>query len=148
MDDRPAPRSFPFATVFFIPAGFAIGVLAGLLLSNNQSQSPLAGGVDAVAVPVSVSTVRVPTPRPTPQGVPSVAQPSSALPTAVVQGPQQPPPPVPTLTPPQAQTYTIVAGDTLTFIAGRLNVDLQKLIDVNNIADPSTIEVGQVLLVP
>jgi len=148
LDERPAPRSVSFATLFLIPAGFALGLLAGLLLSNHQSHGPLAGGVDAVSVPLAVSTVRVPTPRPAPQTVPTVAQAPSALPTAVVQVPVPPPAPTAIVAAPSAQTYTILAGDTLTLIAGRLNVGVQELIDVNNITDPSTIEVGQVLLVP
>ena len=125
-------------------------MLAGLLLSNNQRQSPLADGVDAVAVPVTVSTVRVPTPRPAPQGVPTVVQQPAVQPPAPTIGQQQQPitTPPPATVQPRAQTYTVVAGDTLTFIASRLNVDVQELIDLNEITDPGALDVGQVLQIP
>ena len=47
-----------------------------------------------------------------------------------------------------AATYTVIAGDTMTKIAARLGVSLRSLIAENEIADPTRIEVGQVLLVP
>jgi LysM repeat protein len=46
------------------------------------------------------------------------------------------------------ETYTVQKGDTMYGIAKKLGVQLDKLIDANNIADPSRIYVGQVLTVP
>lgn len=45
-------------------------------------------------------------------------------------------------------TYTVAAGDTLFVIAQRFGVALDDLVALNNIADPSLIQVGQVLLIP
>ena len=47
-----------------------------------------------------------------------------------------------------AATYTVASGDTMARIASRLGVSLRSLIAENEIADPTRIEVGQVLLVP
>lgn len=44
-----------------------------------------------------------------------------------------------------AETYTVVAGDTLIGIASRLGTTYQALAALNNIADPSKIYPGQVL---
>lgn len=46
------------------------------------------------------------------------------------------------------QSYTVVAGDTLAAIADQYGVSLDELVALNNIADPSFIQVGQVLLIP
>ncbi len=45
-------------------------------------------------------------------------------------------------------TYTVRSGDTLYLIAQRYNVSVDRLIQINNIADPRNIQVGQRLLVP
>ena len=42
-------------------------------------------------------------------------------------------------------TYTVVWGDTLSHIALRYNTTVKKLVELNNIADPNFIVVGQVL---
>ena len=46
------------------------------------------------------------------------------------------------------ETYTVVRGDTLIAIADRFGIDLNDLVRENNIADPTKIYVGQVLLIP
>ena len=45
-------------------------------------------------------------------------------------------------------SYTVVAGDSLSSIAQRINVSVEALASFNQIADPSVIQVGQVLLIP
>jgi len=44
--------------------------------------------------------------------------------------------------------YTVQAGDTLSLIAEKLGVDVQELMRINNITDPTRLRVGQELLVP
>jgi murein DD-endopeptidase MepM/ murein hydrolase activator NlpD len=44
--------------------------------------------------------------------------------------------------------YVVQAGDTLFSIAARFNVDLNALMAVNHIANPSQIDVGQQLVIP
>lgn len=60
-----------------------------------------------------------------------------SVPTVVAQSPPAGP-----------QTYTVVAGDTLSRIAARYGVTVQELAAANNITDPSRIRVGQVLVIP
>ncbi len=48
----------------------------------------------------------------------------------------------------QPGTYIVAPGDTLAEIAVALGVPLEILVQVNQIADPSYIQVGQVLIVP
>lgn len=48
----------------------------------------------------------------------------------------------------QGITHTVSAGETVMSIAQRYDVDMQDLIELNNLADPSMIDVGQKLLIP
>ena len=45
-------------------------------------------------------------------------------------------------------THTVAAGETLTAIARRYETDLNTLMRLNKLGDPSLIRVGQVLVVP
>jgi LysM repeat protein len=45
-------------------------------------------------------------------------------------------------------TYEVVRGDTLIAIADRFGIHLNDLVRENNIADPTRIYVGQILLIP
>jgi LysM repeat protein len=47
-----------------------------------------------------------------------------------------------------AITYTVQTGDTLFLIARRYGTTVERLIEVNNIADPNSIFVGQTLIIP
>lgn len=49
---------------------------------------------------------------------------------------------------PELRRYEVVAGDTLIAIAQRFDVTLNALAAANNIADPTFITVGQVLIIP
>lgn len=55
------------------------------------------------------------------------------------------PAPNPTPSPVSQNTYTVVAGDTLSGIAARFGTTYQALAALNGIADPNKISVGQVL---
>jgi putative chitinase len=47
-----------------------------------------------------------------------------------------------------AQTYTVVAGDSIGKIATKLGVSAQSIIDANGLTDPNKIQVGQKLRIP
>jgi LysM repeat protein len=49
---------------------------------------------------------------------------------------------------PAATTYTVQPGETLNEIAKRYNITSEELAAANNIADPSRIQVGQILVIP
>jgi len=50
--------------------------------------------------------------------------------------------------PKTGESYTVQKGDTLAIIAKKLGAKRQDIINANKIADPSRIQVGQVLFVP
>ena len=70
--------------------------------------------------------------------------------TTVISGTTVPAPAVPATTtdPPLLIPYTVVRGDTLIRIADRHGIHLNDVVRVNNIADPTMIFVGQMLLIP
>jgi LysM repeat protein len=49
---------------------------------------------------------------------------------------------------PAARTYTVQPGDTLAKIAVRFGVTVQDLVKANDLTNPDTIRVGQVLRIP
>jgi len=49
---------------------------------------------------------------------------------------------------PSGQSYTVQAGDTLSRIAQRWGVDVQRIAVANRLADPNVLSVGQVLCIP
>ncbi|NPV06834.1 MAG: LysM peptidoglycan-binding domain-containing protein [Anaerolineae bacterium] len=53
----------------------------------------------------------------------------------------------PTAPPPEPIVYTVVRGDNLSRIARSFGVSVQDLIEVNQIANPDRIEVGQTLII-
>jgi LysM repeat protein len=55
---------------------------------------------------------------------------------------------MPTPAAPSGDTYTVKSGDTPSAIAERLGVSVDELMSLNNISDPTQLEVGQVLKVP
>jgi LysM repeat protein len=62
-----------------------------------------------------------------------------------VPSPTLPPEAVPTLPP---VTYTVKTGDTLSGIADLFGVTVDDIVRANNIADPNSLALGQVLIIP
>lgn len=46
------------------------------------------------------------------------------------------------------RTYTAEAGDTLSAIADQFGVTVEELMEANGITDPTSLEIGQVLVIP
>ena len=82
-------------------------------------------------------TLKLPTATPTPNR-PKIKSPTPAT---------MPPSPTPTIAH-ASGVYIVQPGDTLYDIARDHGVSLQELAEINNITDPTTIMVGQQLLIP
>ncbi len=71
---------------------------------------------------------------------PTLVPPSPEPPTAVANSPAAPPP--------KAGTYTVQQGDELKQIAADHQLSIWKLIEANDIPNPDSLKVGQVLEIP
>jgi LysM repeat protein len=77
----------------------------------------------------------------------SLATPPTLTPVAVV-APTPAAAPTPTVGASPQQTYVVKAGDSPTSIAKQFQVKTDDLMTVNNIQDPSKLQIGQVLKIP
>ena len=83
---------------------------------------------------------QTPTPSPTPTSTPSPTPTPTHSPA-----PTATPAPSPGCTP---SIYIVEAGDLLSTIAIDFDISLDDLIEVNDIADPDLIQIGQELVIP
>jgi LysM repeat protein len=107
---------------------------------SGSSPSPASSAAPSVAP----SVVPSPSPQPSVRPSPSPTAAASTAPTAT-------PPASPVATASTAattRTYTIRSGDTLSAVAGRFGTTVAVLRELNDIADPSLLRVGQVLRIP
>jgi len=122
-----------------IPAVILVATLLTLAVSGFRPGLPAGGVATATAsptMPPTPSPTAAPTEAPTPEPSPS--------PTAVPS-----PSPTPGPTPePTLRTYRVRGGDTLTAIAARFDTTVRAIAELNGIADPSRLQVGQILLIP
>ncbi|MCC6238426.1 MAG: LysM peptidoglycan-binding domain-containing protein [Dehalococcoidia bacterium] len=89
-----------------------------------------------------------------PSSVPT-ATPYAALPAATIVAKAPPPTPPPVFTPPASPTpeiervtYQLAAGDNPSSVAAKFSVTLAELLKANNITNPSSLQIGQVLVIP
>ncbi len=125
-------------------AGGALGILLLSMGSIGLSACGSAGTNNATPI-ITTSETPIPTlavVTPTP-GQPGGAAPNSTATTAAkpTQTPQ-------TTTNGQSGSYTVQAGDTLYTIAVKFNVTIQALMKANSITDPTSLQAGQVLVIP
>lgn len=92
----------------------------------------------------TAATTETATPTPTDTATPAPTPVPTVAPTPT---PAPPPTPAPTAGPGE-QTYTVVQGDNLTRIANRFGVTVEALQEANGITDPSSLKVGDVLVIP
>jgi LysM repeat protein len=123
-------------------------VVAFLVLVFARAQSPGGSAVGSVAPSLSGLVAATSAPAATPRDSPSeAASPSvdASLEGAVVatSDPSSPDPATPAPT-----RYKVKAGDTLTSIAVRFGVTVKKLKVANDISDPRSLKIGQVLVIP
>jgi lipoprotein NlpD len=78
----------------------------------------------------------------------SAPPPTLAPPTATPRPEPTPVPPTPSAKPQKASTYTVQPGDELKHIAAEHNVNIWKLISANDIPNPDSLKIGQILRIP
>lgn len=138
----PGPEKFVLAAALLLPLAVSLIALAQLpgvnlrlpasLVYADQPTVPLVPKRPASSYQAPPPTLEAPTatPKPTATPVPT--------PTSV--------PPSPT--PIRGRTYTVQKGDELKQIAAQYDVSIWKIIDHNDIPDPDSLRVGQVLRIP
>ncbi len=106
----------------------------GIEISVVRQNAQVSVGEAPTPTPTSALPTPTHTPTPTPTRTPTLATPTST----------------PTYAPTPGQTiiYVVRTGDTLYSIARRFGVSVQLLAQVNNIANPRYIWVGQRLIIP
>ncbi|MBN1954731.1 MAG: LysM peptidoglycan-binding domain-containing protein [Anaerolineae bacterium] len=91
---------------------------------------------ETMGTPVAPPTASAPQPTPIPlppESPTTVPPPTSESPSMGVE---------------TQTTYTVVAGDTLYSIARRFNVSVAAIQEANGLANPNSIQAGQVLIIP
>jgi len=146
-----ANPDFPAQIIHVVVSGDTVGQLAtrygstveAIIAANGLNSEALIYVDQELVIPVPQGQATpVPQPTATPGGILPTATPIGILPTAtpigIVGGESGT----------GFSTYAVVAGDNLTRIAARFNVNLQTLVQLNGILNPNLIKVGQVLRVP
>ena len=132
---RPGPEKYVLALALLMPLAvtiLAIAQVPGVNLALPSSVVYADGGSKAMLAQ-----------RP----APSAPQPPPTL-VAPTATPVPPTPVAPTPTPRTAQTYTVQSGDELRHIATTYHVSIWSIIDSNDIPNPDSLRVGQVLKIP
>ncbi len=120
----------------------AVALGAVVIARLPADESPVTG-----ASPSPSAALATPSPAPSPD--PSPSSPPSATPRPTATPPPSPSPaPSPAASPSPSATYQVKFGDTLSGIAARFGTTVKVLAELNGIADPSLIRVGQVLVLP
>ena len=123
----------PGDSLYKITKKFGVSVDA-IVQANNLATPSLIKPGQALIIPVSGAAPAPSVPTPFPAPVPS--------PPAAPSPAPQPAPPA------GATTYTIQPGDTLYGISRKFGVTVDAIIAANNLANPSLIQPGQVLIIP
>jgi LysM repeat protein len=123
-------------TVYSISVARKTPLLA-LARMNSLSPSSILWAGDRLVVPRPVPQAPKPPSAPTPTPTPPAAAPAPhGTPT---------PPPAPTPAPTPARTYVVKSGDNLTSIAAKNATTVERLTQLNGIANANLIQIGQVL---
>ncbi len=113
-------------------------------LNGLSPSSPLVVGDRLARLPVTPPLAPKPTPTSAPAAGPRGTTPTASAPktTPLVLAPVPAPPIVPKSS---ASVYAVRPGDTLAVIAGRQGTTVDRLVQLNGIANPDRIYVGQIL---
>jgi len=107
-----------------------------------------------VALIVSLLETPAPVPTPTRTPVPTFTPTGTPQPTPILM-PTRPATVTPTVTAtstaksaPSVRTHKVLPGETLASIARKYEVTTEAILELNDLANPNVIEVGQELLIP
>jgi LysM repeat protein len=124
-----------------------VAIALGALVLSRGPLAPGTSGAGDDAATASPTTSAAASTTPRASAVPATPAPTP-VPTAA---PTARPTATPTLRPtatPRPRTYTVKAGDNLYSIAAAFGTTVKELAALNDIANPSLIRVGQVLILP
>jgi LysM repeat protein len=131
-----------------------IGAVVAIVVSRSGGPNPAGSGpapsAPSTSAAVGAVTSTPPASLPPPGVRTATASPSAAAatPAPSASGQDGSPGPGPTALPSPTRTYTVRPGDTLSAIAARFGTTVRIIQQLNGIANPSLIRVGQVLAIP
>jgi LysM repeat protein len=117
------PLAFAVLVLAQVP-GVSLAAPSSLVRTDGDPSVMSKRPISSSAAPPPTLAPSTPTPRPTATPV------------------------LPTPTPEKGRTYTVQPGDELKHIAADYRVNIFKIIDTNDIANPDSLKVGQVLRIP
>jgi peptidoglycan endopeptidase LytF len=130
------------ASTYTIKSGDTLAAIAdrlGVTLDDLRAANP---GVDPARLTVG-STIKVPA------GAGGAPPPTAAAPTATPAALPPTATPEATVTPTSlGQTYTVASGDIPETIAAKFGITVEALLAANPGADPTNLQIGQVLVIP
>ena len=157
----PEPTAEPIPTTEVpLPTAVPPEVVAPVAPESMQQPEVVATGVPEsmqqpeVVAPVAPESVEQPATaeptesEPAPPAEPPPAEPPPAPPPPRPARAPAPPPPPPARPRAVTRTYTVQRGDLLKQIAARYGVSIASILAINDIPDPDSLRVGQVLVIP
>ena len=131
------------ALVLVLVVRFSGGGTAGVAGASSSSRPSAGASARASGAPPSgAAPSGAPASGPVPSAIPG-RTPASTRPVATARSTAKP-----TQTPAGARTYRVKPGDTLSAIAARFGTTVAALMRLNNITDPRSLRVGQILKLP
>jgi LysM repeat protein len=141
------PERFVLGMALLVP--LMVGALALAQLPGTRLASPASVLLSDANDSIVFKRPAPSKPAPPPTLVPPTATPR---PTATPQPTATPVPPTPTpqptATPERGRSYTVRKGDQLKNIAAQYRISIWKIIDNNDIPNPDSLRIGQVLRIP
>jgi LysM repeat protein len=141
------PERFILGLALLVP--LVLGALAVAQLPGTSLASPASLLLGDTGVSVASKRPAPSNPAPPPTLVPPTATAVTPRPTATPVPTAQATATVePTATPEKGRTYVVHRGDQLKNIAAQYQVSIWKIINNNDIPNPDSLRVGQVLTIP
>ena len=141
------PERYVLAVALLVPLVVAAVAMAQLPGTGLASPSSLLLGNDAVSLVARRPAASRPAPPPTLAPPTATPRPTATLVATATLVPTATAVPA-TPTPERARTYVVQKGDELKHIAAQYHVSIWTLIAQNEIPNPDSLRIGQVLRIP